>query len=90
MERGDAESGRQLHGMIRSVTEAGPLWSAQVALDGSGDLNTALALPFSAREWQALGLAPGDAVTLTLTAGVARLVTADGDAAQTTTEETRQ
>jgi len=73
-------AGPTLRGVLRAVTEAGPLWSAQVALgaetdaDGAGAL---LALPFSAREWQALGLAPGDVVALTLTPGAARLVTAD-------------
>jgi ABC-type sulfate/molybdate transport systems ATPase subunit len=77
-----------LRGVIRSVTEAGPLWSALIALgrrDASGDASgeqgdadgATLAAPFSAREWQALGLAPGDAVTLALTAGAARLVAAD-------------
>jgi hypothetical protein len=73
-----------LRGVVRSVTEAGPLWSALIALgrrDASGEQGDAggatLAAPFSAREWQALGLAPGDAVTLALTAGAARLVAAD-------------
>lgn len=69
-----------LRGVVRSVTEAGPLWSAQIALGEPGAAGGAtLAAPFSAREWQALGLAPGDAVTLTLAAGAARLVAA-GDA----------
>lgn len=77
-----------LRGVVRSVTEAGPLWSVLIALgrrDASGDASgeqgdaggATLAAPFSAREWQALGLAPGDAVTLALTAGAARLVAAD-------------
>jgi len=66
-----------LRGMIRSVTEAGPLWSAQIALGEPGAAGGAtLAVPFSAREWQALGLAPGDAVTLSLAAGASRLVAA--------------
>jgi ABC-type sulfate/molybdate transport systems ATPase subunit len=69
-----------LRGVLRAVTEAGPLWSAQVALGAESDADSdgaTLALPFSAREWQALGLAPGDVVALTLTPGAARLVTAD-------------
>lgn len=66
-----------VRGVIRSVAEAGPLWSAQVALGEPGAASGApLAVPFSAREWQALGLAPGDVVTLSLAAGAARLVAA--------------
>ncbi len=85
--------GPTLRGVLRSVTEAGPLWSAQVALgagavaDGAG---ATLALPFSAREWQTLGLAPGDAVALTLTPGAARLVAADAADPASAAEEARR
>jgi ABC-type sulfate/molybdate transport systems ATPase subunit len=81
-------AGPTLRGVLRAVTEAGPLWSAQVALGAGADADGAtVALPFSAREWQALGLAPGDVVALTLTPGAARLVTAD---AADTAEEARR
>jgi molybdate transport system ATP-binding protein len=82
--RMDADTGvastRSLRGVIRSVTESGALWRAQVELDRATEWDTPLDLPFSAREWQALGLAPGDAVTLGLTPGSARLVAADDQA----------
>lgn len=81
-----------LRGVVRSVTEAGPLWSAQIALDrreASGEAGGAtVAAPFSAREWQALGLAPGDTVTLSLAAGAARLVAVDHTERETERETT--
>ncbi|HEU5346418.1 MAG TPA: ABC transporter ATP-binding protein [Ktedonobacterales bacterium] len=82
--RADEESertdgaGQALRGVICSVTEAGPLWSARIALrkpDGPG--GATLSAPCSAREWLALGLARGDAVTLWPLAGAARLVAVD-------------
>lgn len=69
-----------LRGVIRSVTAAGPLWSARLTLDGATEWDAPLDAPFSAREWQALGLTSGDAVTLELTPGAARLVAMDDDA----------
>lgn len=72
-----ATSTRSLRGVIRSVTESGTLWRARVELDRATEWDAPLDLPFSAREWQALGLTPGDAVTLGLTPGAARLVAAD-------------
>ncbi len=84
-----AARSQALRGRVRSVAEAGALWHAQVTLDGAPDGEASLALPFSAREWQALALESGDAVILGLTAGAARLVAPDGvgDAA---TEEARR
>ncbi|MDE3228583.1 MAG: ABC transporter ATP-binding protein [Chloroflexota bacterium] len=69
---------RSLRGVVRSVTESGAFWRARVALDGAPDGDAPLDLPFSAREWRTQGLAPGDTLTLALTAGAARLV-ASGD-----------
>ena len=65
-----------LSGLVGEITTRGPIWSARVALgrDGSG---LRLDLPFSAREWQALDLAAGDAVSLEPLAGAARLVIGD-------------
>jgi hypothetical protein len=57
-----------------------------VALDGADDLEPLYALPFSAREWQTSELATGDAVTLTVTTGAARLVASDGEYVQAETE----
>lgn len=66
-----------LRGEIRSLEASGPLWRARVAFAGAPAMAKPLDLPFSAREWQAVGLAVGDAVTLTLTDGAARLVASD-------------
>ncbi len=74
---GEVATTRALRGVIRSVTESGALWRARVTLDRATEWDAPLDLPFSAREWQALGLASGDAVTLGLTPGAARLVAAD-------------
>lgn len=76
LERGGADAAN-LRGLIGEISTRGPLWSARVALgrDGSG---LRLDLPFSAREWHALGLAAGDAVALAALPGAVRLVLVDG------------
>ncbi|HEX8995495.1 MAG TPA: ABC transporter ATP-binding protein [Ktedonobacterales bacterium] len=87
------ESGTTLRGVIRSVTQSGQLWSARLTLDGAAGRDAPLDLPFSAREWHALALAPGDTVALGLTSGAARLVAADGagaDDADALAEEARR
>ncbi|HEX8981644.1 MAG TPA: ABC transporter ATP-binding protein [Ktedonobacterales bacterium] len=68
---------RVLRGVVRSVTQAGPFWNAQVALDGAAPTDAALDLPFSAREWPTMGLTPGVSVTLAIPEDAARLVAAD-------------
>ena len=73
----EAASTRAFRGVIRFVAESGALWRARVELDRATEWDAPLDLPFSAREWQTLGLAPGDAVALGLTPGAARLVAAD-------------
>lgn len=68
---------RVLRGVVRSVTQAGPFWNAQVALDGAAPADTALDLPFSVREWPTTGLTLGASVTLAIPDDAARLVAAD-------------
>ena len=80
MEAGGAAGGQTLRGVLRSLWEVGPLWRARLALDGAAGDDAPLDIPFSAREWQALGLATGDPVTLSLTPGSTRLVASDGGA----------
>jgi len=76
-EEDGADPARTLRGEICAATETGPLWRARLTLASATEREAPFDLPFSAREWQTLALAPGDTVTLRLTPGAARLVTSD-------------
>lgn len=71
---GSPTNAHALRGVVRSVNQAGPLWTAQIALDGADPRDQPLEAPFSAREWPALALDIGAAVALEVSPGAARLV----------------
>lgn len=68
--------GTHLTGTLRAAADGGAFYAVRVALDGAEPEHPELTVTCSPREWNALGLAPGDRVVVRAPEGAARLVAA--------------